>query len=200
MARWGWSSFSFHFILLPFVNCFAPLPTSLTPAAILFLHRSLSWPLFFLPSRLWPQPTNLLIGFYLGPNEVLLYWDNFSKSVTCTERLHLTFALINGEPLTKRVRRPHAPRMLISFLLCWLHPNARNTKNYFIPLFTQEVVAWIITAHALPLRWGLCVLGRDGQWVLSHFSVQLHPIKPESTDTCPELLFTQKLLLFKIFR
>lgn len=114
MARWGWSSFSFHFILLPCVNCFAPPPpTSLTLAASLFLHRSLSWPLFFLPSRLCPQPTNLLIGFYLRPNEVLLYWDNFSKSVTCADRLHLTFALINGEATHRAGPRPHAPRILI---------------------------------------------------------------------------------------
>lgn len=74
-----------------------PLLDSSPPSCLYTDH---AWPWFFLPSRLCPQPTNLLIGSYLRPNEVLLYWDNFSKSVTCRQRLHLTFSLINGEPLT----------------------------------------------------------------------------------------------------
>lgn len=85
-----------------------PAPRLDSSPTTLFLHRALAWPLFSLSSRLCPQPTNLLIGFYLRPNEVLLYWDNFSKSVTCRRRLHLTFSLIKGEPLIKLVHWPHA--------------------------------------------------------------------------------------------
>lgn len=103
------------------------------------------------------------------------------------------------KPLAARVRG-RTPRARQCPPARPLPPNARSAEKSLVPLLPQEVVAWIRTTHALPLRQGLCGVDRDRQWVLSPCSVAPRPVKPENTDTCLELLGTQKRLLFQIFR
>lgn len=63
----------FVLFCFPLYIALRPTPHTQLVTATLFLPRLGSQSLFFLSSRLCPQPTNLLIGFYLRPNEVLLY-------------------------------------------------------------------------------------------------------------------------------